>query len=152
MHWTFNYPPVKWRTPVKQEEQRSRGRKMYVWCLCNSCVLFGLRVPKKKLLTLFFPSSTWPFPTLDLPACRVSVLTGSGNFHDHTKKVCTAERLFVWRPFVHSGMTMPSTVIRCWPQDCLLFFSYFKLHWESRMTDGSDTGRCTTFSNVELIL
>lgn len=29
------------------------------------------------------------FLTLDLPACPVSLLAGSGNFHGNTKKACT---------------------------------------------------------------
>lgn len=84
-HWAFKYLPLKLmdtgRTGRKAAD-RERRKRSPVQCLWTSCVSFGLRVSKKPLTLI--PLFHLAVLTPDLPACPR--LSGTGNFHDHTKK------------------------------------------------------------------
>lgn len=70
---------------------------------------------------------------LDVPACPVSLLAGSGNFHGNTKKACTDQSLFVWRPFVQSVNTMLYTVTGWLPQESFQFTAFHFALYEDRV-------------------
>lgn len=111
----------------KEEKRKVREERKMGGVQCGVCrtAVFHLdsdSVKTKKNLTHLFPYSV--YLPLDVPACPVSLLAGSGNFHGNTKKACTDQSLFVWRPFVQSVNTMLYTVTGWLPQESFHFAGF----------------------------